>query len=380
MIQKAQRKSLISKLWLLLTSTRLNRVILITGYFIGISIVVYLLSIPGLSLFPNSLAYKGNSYTDENIGGNSEVIASTIHDTTSVIFQLDTSFTSPYVGVTYASSSNQPIDLSRYNLVKIDARVENLRGLSMAIFAPHDYNNPDINPESLMSTSIDMNDHRTLYIIPFSAFKIPDWWYHINELEESKTVILNLSAINSINFGSINTPKNIGKSSFTIYKVSFTRDNTKAFYFIGMVLLFLPVLVATRQYFITKLNLSTQNITVAYKPTADTTHQPSSEIFMQYLNENFHHSDLTIEQVSKETGTNDRRIAQYIQSHFDCNFKTYINRIRVAESKRLLTSTDFNAGEIAFRVGFTNQSHFNRVFKNLEQMSPLQYRKLQKQD
>ena len=63
-----------------------------------------------------------------------------------------------------------------------------------------------------------------------------------------------------------------------------------------------------------------------------------------------------------------------IQKSFECNFKTYVNRLRINESKRLLAETELNMGEIAFKVGFSNQTHFNRVFKNFENISPSDYR------
>jgi len=46
----------------------------------------------------------------------------------------------------------------------------------------------------------------------------------------------------------------------------------------------------------------------------------------------------------------------------------------MSESKRLLLETDLPIGEITYRVGFNNQTHFNRVFKAEMQISPSEYR------
>jgi YesN/AraC family two-component response regulator len=80
-----------------------------------------------------------------------------------------------------------------------------------------------------------------------------------------------------------------------------------------------------------------------------------------------------MKQVSDNTGINQRRIASSIQQSFGCNFKTYVNKLRINESKRLLLESEMNMGEIAFKVGFSNQTHFNRVFKNLEGISPSEF-------
>jgi AraC-like DNA-binding protein len=41
---------------------------------------------------------------------------------------------------------------------------------------------------------------------------------------------------------------------------------------------------------------------------------------------------------------------------------------------RELKITDKNISEIAYKNGFENISHFNRVFKSIKEISPRQYR------
>jgi len=52
----------------------------------------------------------------------------------------------------------------------------------------------------------------------------------------------------------------------------------------------------------------------------------------------------------------------------------YINKLKVEMVCRELIYTDRNISEIAYDKGFENISHFNRVFKELKQMSPREYR------
>lgn len=72
------------------------------------------------------------------------------------------------------------------------------------------------------------------------------------------------------------------------------------------------------------------------------------------------------------------------ESHFCRWFKkntgktlvNYTNKLRIELVCRELRLTDKNIAEIAYENGFENISHFNRVFKNLKEVSPRQYRKI----
>jgi len=127
-----------------------------------------------------------------------------------------------------------------------------------------------------------------------------------------------------------------------------------------------------------KLKKSDTIVTINYKPIEIEKQVFNQTGFLDYINNNFHENNLTVEQVSNNTGINERRIATVIQENFGCNFKTYVNQIRINESKRLLKESDLNIGEIAFKVGFNNQSHFNRVFKAMNGSSPSEFREMVK--
>lgn len=56
------------------------------------------------------------------------------------------------------------------------------------------------------------------------------------------------------------------------------------------------------------------------------------------------------------------------------NFATFINEFRISSAKRMLKSSDLKIYEIAEKVGFTDTKYFNRVFKEIEGISPKEYR------
>ena len=53
----------------------------------------------------------------------------------------------------------------------------------------------------------------------------------------------------------------------------------------------------------------------------------------------------------------------------------YVQQEKVAEAKRLLRFTDQELGEIAALLGFSSQSHFQTVFKQITGETPMAYRR-----
>ena len=57
------------------------------------------------------------------------------------------------------------------------------------------------------------------------------------------------------------------------------------------------------------------------------------------------------------------------------NFNDFINQYRVEEAKELLKNTDQQILNISMEVGFASIATFNRIFKNLVQTTPSNFRK-----
>ena len=77
-------------------------------------------------------------------------------------------------------------------------------------------------------------------------------------------------------------------------------------------------------------------------------------------------------------------IARYVKCHPDylsrvfkksvtCGLSEYVLRVRIDRARHLIDTKRFSIGEIAWNVGFQDQSHFGRVFKRLLGVSPGRY-------
>lgn len=56
-------------------------------------------------------------------------------------------------------------------------------------------------------------------------------------------------------------------------------------------------------------------------------------------------------------------------------FTEYVQKIRIAESCRLLTESEKSITDIAFEVGYANIKFFNKIFKEITNTTPREYRK-----
>ena len=83
---------------------------------------------------------------------------------------------------------------------------------------------------------------------------------------------------------------------------------------------------------------------------------------------------LSVEDVAKETGLSSSHFSTVFRKATGQTFVEHVQRRRVEEAKGLLLGTPKTVTEICFQCGFTNLTHFNRVFQQWTGASPRQYR------
>ncbi|KQS73026.1 AraC family transcriptional regulator [Rhizobium sp. Leaf371] len=84
--------------------------------------------------------------------------------------------------------------------------------------------------------------------------------------------------------------------------------------------------------------------------------------------------DLNLDRLARKAGIPARQISAAINRATGKNVSQYVNEQRIAEACRLLTETGRSVTEIMFDVGFQTKSNFNREFKRVTEMTPLQWR------
>jgi AraC-like DNA-binding protein len=364
---------------------RLTRRIWLSKYFLLPAAIVtiiltgiagYYASISDIVLFPNQTSYNCGYYNDAPNGGNTQIIEHSVSDSLIKFkFQLSEGFHSPYAGLILTPTKHIAIDAKRHNQLSIKIAGRNIDRVGIAIFTPLPYNNAqNIGIEALYHSYLNISDRAQIYRMPLGQFQHPEWWedlYHIPKDRKNKP---DLGQILHVNIGSAFSTIADRQKTMEIYSIAFTRNNSVLFMWLAIANIAFVTILFGVHFFIQKWRSNRSQITVSYKALDVENHTKHDEKCLEYINTNYHDTDLTLDKIAAVTGTMPRRIAQTIHEGFNCNFKTYLNRIRMCESKRLLAQTDLNIGEIAFKVGFNNQSHFNRVFKNELGISPTEFR------
>lgn len=87
-------------------------------------------------------------------------------------------------------------------------------------------------------------------------------------------------------------------------------------------------------------------------------------------------TNLSLKEISKTLDIHPAYLSREFSKHFDnLSFGEYIRKQRIEKAIDLLTNAAYSLTEIAYLTGFSDQSHFTRIFKLHTGKSPSAYRK-----
>jgi len=89
-----------------------------------------------------------------------------------------------------------------------------------------------------------------------------------------------------------------------------------------------------------------------------------------------YHRTITLKEVASQANLTPEAFCKYFKTRTSKTYISFLNEIRINQACRLLTE-DISVSEICYNCGFSNLSNFNRIFKKLKKISPLEYRKKQ---
>jgi YesN/AraC family two-component response regulator len=85
---------------------------------------------------------------------------------------------------------------------------------------------------------------------------------------------------------------------------------------------------------------------------------------------------LSLKEVSQSLNVHPSYLSREFSKYFDnLSFGDYIRKLRIQKAVQLLNDSSHSLAEIAYLTGFSDQSHFNRIFKKYTGKNPSEYRK-----
>lgn len=96
---------------------------------------------------------------------------------------------------------------------------------------------------------------------------------------------------------------------------------------------------------------------------------------MTYLHKNACDYELTINKIADALLIPGYKVSQIIRDETGAGYKDYLIALRIEQAQKLLLSQPLTVKEICFQVGYTNISHFIKVFKQITGVTPGAYRR-----
>ncbi|PZX11732.1 helix-turn-helix protein [Breznakibacter xylanolyticus] len=359
--------------------SRVNRWLLTVALVGGAAFGLFFASVSSLHVFPSEQRFSYFFFTDTANGGQSRILHGAVSDSAiEMLFELKKGFVDPYVSISVSPTDAEFINLRGHNRMSID--MEGHQSSNVGIDLITRFRDVMTNDSGWVVNHyyniIDVVPHRRCYVIDLQHFKVPDYWYVDHNVNAANRIPLNLSKVLSFNVGTAYATRWDEPQKLRIYGIRFFRDNSQTWlvlFLVEMLVLGLLLMANLIAYVWGKRRLP---LSVSYRPVAVSgdDSEPGSPDFMNYIHHHFNDPELTLEGMSKKLTVNQRLMSTTIQQQYGCNFKTYLNRLRIHESKRLLLETRLSMGEIATLVGFNTQSHFNRVFRQFTGVSPSEFK------
>jgi AraC-like DNA-binding protein len=86
---------------------------------------------------------------------------------------------------------------------------------------------------------------------------------------------------------------------------------------------------------------------------------------------------MNLKEISKDLNINPTYLSRAFSKYFDnLSFGEYIRKLRIEKAIDLLKQPQYSLSEVAYLTGFSDQSHFNRIFKKHTGMQPSVYKKV----
>ncbi len=115
-----------------------------------------------------------------------------------------------------------------------------------------------------------------------------------------------------------------------------------------------------------------------YSPGGLTTVQGKSNdtirSIITYVSKHYQ-ENIQLEDMAKMCGFSKEYFCRFFKQHMGMTFLRYLGEVRISQAGRLITTTDMSVAEVMVECGFSNQTIFNRLFKEIYKKTPREAKK-----
>ena len=94
---------------------------------------------------------------------------------------------------------------------------------------------------------------------------------------------------------------------------------------------------------------------------------------MNYLKS--HYRDVTLDELAENFNLSKPYLSKYIKENAGITFQDAVKEARMKKARKLLKDSNQTVESIAAAVGYDNVEHFNRLFKKIYGLTPVQFRR-----
>ncbi len=94
---------------------------------------------------------------------------------------------------------------------------------------------------------------------------------------------------------------------------------------------------------------------------------------MTCINENIGNPDFNVEELTEIIGISRAQLHRKMKEITGISSGEFIRNIRLEQAAQLIKKGKINITQVAYAVGFNNQTHFSTVFKKHFGMTPTEY-------
>lgn len=288
-------------------------------------------------------------------------------------YKLSTKMEEPFTGVYFSKKDSLPpfFDVSDFNTVKVHLKSTKAKRIPLTItFDYEGFSAKQQDFKYVPYTALVDYKGEGDYEISIDDFKEQSWWYRAHHKTPEDFRDIDFTRANFFIVGSCQLLGAGGEDEIEMSALDFTSNNA-AWYQLTAFLLLLLYATLLIYYFMRQK----KQVFVPYVAN-ELSEAPVSKLdkVMQYIAVNYSNPELDQDDMQRELGISSREIGTLLKDNLQTSFKNYLNQIRLAEVKRLLKESDLPISDCAYRAGYNNISHFNRVFKTEVGVSPKQFR------